>query len=163
MSPWSYFFSALALLTIMLCCMFPLAPHPVKLAAVYCSMTLIICILCTLTVRSLLALSSWVVLGRSLWLFPHLLSDVRAPAPSTPHLPVHFTCFGLKITPFLCCVQLCLVVAATSEAVTWASSDMTCRHMSCGVFGRSLCLFAAQKCIVDAQRAARSAHRRIGP
>ncbi|KAK9907282.1 hypothetical protein WJX75_000641 [Coccomyxa subellipsoidea] len=74
-SPWSYFFSALALLTIMLCCMFPLAPHPVKLAAVYCSMTLIICILCTLTVRSLLALSSWVLLGRSLWLFPHLLSD----------------------------------------------------------------------------------------
>ena len=86
-SPWSYFFSALALLTIMLCCMFPLAPHPVKLAAVYCSMTLIICILCTLTVRSLLALSSWVLLGRSLWLFPHLLSDVRAPAPG-PTLPV---------------------------------------------------------------------------
>ena len=81
MSPWSYLFSALALITIMLCCMFPLAPHPVKLAAVYVSMTLIICILATLTVRSLLALSSWVLLGRSLWLFPHLLSDVR-PRPS---------------------------------------------------------------------------------
>lgn len=74
-SPWSYVFSALALVAVVLCCMFPLAPHPVKLAAVYCSMTLIICILCTLIVRSLIALSTWVVLGRSLWLFPYLLSD----------------------------------------------------------------------------------------
>ncbi len=90
-SPWSYLFSALALITIMLCCMFPLAPHPVKLAAVYVSMTLIICILATLTVRSLLALSSWVLLGRSLWLFPHLLSDVRPSAlNSLPHAcPCH--------------------------------------------------------------------------
>lgn len=49
----------------------------VKLTAVYCSMTLICLIMGTLLVRGALGLVTWVVLGRSLWLFPYLLSEVR--------------------------------------------------------------------------------------
>ncbi len=75
-SPYFYVLSGLVLVTIMLFCLFPLAPHPVKLAAVYVSMALIVVILLTLLVRGIVALVTWVALGRSLWLFPHLLSEV---------------------------------------------------------------------------------------
>ena len=54
-----------------------LAPvRRVKLAAVYLSMTLLCLIFAVLLVRSLLALVTWVALGRCLWLFPYLLSEV---------------------------------------------------------------------------------------
>jgi hypothetical protein len=60
----------------------------VKLAAVYMSMTLLSLIMVTLLVRALLALVTWVALGRSLWLFPYLLSEVRCPCqPRGPALP----------------------------------------------------------------------------
>lgn len=106
-SPWSYLLSALALVAVMLCCMFPLAPHPVKLGAVYISMTLIILILCTLLVRSLLALSTWIILGRSLWLFPHLLSDVSNRPASLYCRPKRFlwNCIGYGV-----CVRQELIV-----------------------------------------------------
>lgn len=54
----------------------PGALRRVKLAAVYLSMTLLCLIFAVLLVRSLLALVTWVALGRCLWLFPYLLSEV---------------------------------------------------------------------------------------
>ena len=53
------------------------AVRRVKLAAVYLSMTLLCLIFAVLLVRSLLALVTWVALGRCLWLFPFLLSEVQ--------------------------------------------------------------------------------------
>lgn len=58
----------------------PGALRRVKLAAVYLSMTLLCLIFGVLIVRSLLALVTWVALGRCLWLFPYLLSEVP-PSP----------------------------------------------------------------------------------
>ena len=43
-------------------------------------MTLLCLIFAVLLVRSLLALVTWVALGRCLWLFPFLLSEARPPA-----------------------------------------------------------------------------------
>ena len=43
---------------------------------VYASMALIIAIVSLVSVRAVLALASWAAIGRSLWLFPHLLSEV---------------------------------------------------------------------------------------
>ena len=51
----------------------------VKLAAVYLSMTLLSLIMVILLVRAVIASATWVALGRSLWLFPYLLSEVRGP------------------------------------------------------------------------------------
>ena len=57
-----------------------LGARRVKLAAVYLSMTLLCLIFAVLLVRSLLALVTWVALGRCLWLFPFLLSEARPQA-----------------------------------------------------------------------------------
>ncbi len=75
-SPWYYVLCGLAFLGITLCTMFPLAPRPIKLVALYVSMTLIIVIFSVLLVRGLVAMTTWILLGRSLWIFPHLLSEV---------------------------------------------------------------------------------------
>ena len=56
-----------------------LRPPQVKLAAVYLSMTLLSLIMIILLVRAVIALATWVALGRSLWLFPYLLSEARKP------------------------------------------------------------------------------------
>ncbi|KAK9839798.1 hypothetical protein WJX81_002420 [Elliptochloris bilobata] len=74
-SPWLFALSALLVVVVMALCLFPLAPHWVKLAAVYLSMTLLCLIFAVLLVRGLLALVTWVALGRCLWLFPFLLSE----------------------------------------------------------------------------------------
>lgn len=60
---------------VILFCLFPLAPQPIKLAVVYLSMTLLILIAVVITVRTLIAAVSWIALGRALWLFPHLLAE----------------------------------------------------------------------------------------
>ena len=75
-SPWYYVLCGLAFLGITLCTMFPLAPRPIKLVALYVSMTLIIIIFSVLIIRGLVAMTTWILLGRSLWIFPHLLSEV---------------------------------------------------------------------------------------
>ena len=75
-SPWYYVLCGLAFLGITLCTMFPLAPRPIKLVALYVSMTLIIIIFSVLLIRGLVAMTTWILLGRSLWIFPHLLSEV---------------------------------------------------------------------------------------
>ena len=78
-SPWYYVLCGLAFLGITLCTMFPLAPRPIKLVALYVSMTLIIVIFSVLIVRGLVAMTTWIPTGRSLWIFPNLLSEVCAP------------------------------------------------------------------------------------
>ena len=75
-SPWYYVLCGLAFLGITLCTMFPLAPRPIKLVALYVSMTLIIIIFSVLLIRGVVAMTTWILLGRSLWIFPHLLSEV---------------------------------------------------------------------------------------
>ena len=68
----------LLVVAVLAVCLFPLAPNPIKLAVVYLSMFLIILIFAVLIVRSIIASITWVMLGRCLWLFPHLLSEVGA-------------------------------------------------------------------------------------
>ena len=85
----------LAFLGITLCTMFPLAPRPIKLVALYMSMTLIIVIFSVLLVRGLVAMTTWILLGRSLWIFPHLLSEVQIPDQQALHTPV--LCGALRL------------------------------------------------------------------
>ena len=77
-SPYIWLLSVLLAVIVIGFCLFPLAPHWAKLAVVYTSAGLIIAIVVLIAVRSVLALATWGALGRSLWLFPHLLSEVRA-------------------------------------------------------------------------------------
>jgi hypothetical protein len=46
---------------------------------VYTSKALLSALLAIVVVRSIIAGISWVAMGRSLWLFPYLLSEVRVP------------------------------------------------------------------------------------
>jgi len=75
-SPYLFLFSCLLVVVVILFCLFPLAPQPIKLAVVYFSMALLIAIAVVMVVRTLLASVTWIAMGRALWLFPHLLSDV---------------------------------------------------------------------------------------
>ena len=77
-SPWLFVLSVLLVVVVILSCLFPLAPQPIKLAVVYTSMTLLIVLFTVISVRTVLAAVSWIALGRPLWLFPYLLSEVRA-------------------------------------------------------------------------------------
>lgn len=74
-SPYLFLFSTLLVVVVILFCLFPLAPQPIKLAVVYLSMALLIAIAIVILVRTLLASVTWITLGRALWLFPHLLAD----------------------------------------------------------------------------------------
>jgi len=74
-SPYLFLFSCLLVVVVILFCLFPLAPQPIKLAVVYFSMALLIAIAVVMVVRTLLASVTWIAMGRALWLFPHLLSD----------------------------------------------------------------------------------------
>lgn len=58
-------------------CLFPLAPNWVKIGVFYLTAGLLCLILATLALRSALALSSWLLTGRTLWLLPNVLSEVR--------------------------------------------------------------------------------------
>ena len=77
-SPWLFVLSVLLVVVVILSCLFPLAPQPIKLAVVYTSMTLLIVFFTVISVRTVLAAISWIALGRPLWLFPYLLSEVSA-------------------------------------------------------------------------------------
>lgn len=75
-SPYRFLFAVLLVVVVMMFCLFPLAPQPIKLAVVYLSMTLLTLIFSVLTVRSILAAVTWISTGKTVWLFPHMLSDV---------------------------------------------------------------------------------------
>lgn len=101
----------LAFLGITLCTMFPLAPRPIKLVALYVSMTLIIVIFSVLIVRGLVAMTTWILLGRSLWIFPHLLSEVRLRALACSGRDEDLSCLSHTMLGHFCqpdCVAICL-------------------------------------------------------
>lgn len=75
-SPWTYVIAVLGVLGVLLACLFPLAPYPVKAAVFYLAASLLAVILGILTLRLLLASVSWVVSGHTVWLLPNILSDV---------------------------------------------------------------------------------------
>ena len=75
-SPWRFLFAVLLVIVVLLLCLFPLAPQPVKLGVVYLSMTLLIVIFTVIAIRSVIAAVTWISTGRTLWLFPNMLSDV---------------------------------------------------------------------------------------
>lgn len=79
-SPWLFVMSVLLVAVVLLFCLFPLAPQPVKLAVVYTSMALLILIFSVITVRTVVASVTWLALGRTLWLFPYMLSEVSNPS-----------------------------------------------------------------------------------
>ena len=75
-SPWLYLWASLATLGVLLACMFPLAPAPIKLAVFYVCATLVVAILAVLSLRSFVGAVSWILSGSTLWLLPNLLSEV---------------------------------------------------------------------------------------
>ena len=74
-SPYAWVYSALVVTAVLAACLFPLAPHWVKLGAFYASSGLLAALTALLTVRGLLALGTWLTVGRAVWLFPLLLDE----------------------------------------------------------------------------------------
>jgi len=74
-SPYAWVYSALVVTAVLAACLFPLAPHWVKLGAFYASSGLLAALTALLTVRGLLALGTWLAAGRAVWLFPLLLDE----------------------------------------------------------------------------------------
>lgn len=58
------------------CCLFPLAPDWAKVVVFYASAGLLSLMLGVLALRGALALGSWVLTGRTVWLLPNLMSEV---------------------------------------------------------------------------------------
>jgi len=73
---WLFYAGAGALL---LCCaavpLYPLAPHPVRLAVLYLLLALLGLIVGTVAIRGLVFSLVWILTGRALWLLPNLLSE----------------------------------------------------------------------------------------
>ena len=59
-------------------CLFPLAPNWAKLGVFYASSGLLMAILALLLLRSVLAVSTVLASGRTLWLLPNLMSEASA-------------------------------------------------------------------------------------
>jgi hypothetical protein len=55
--------------------LYPLAPHPVRLAVLYLLLALLTVIVGTITVRAIVFSAVWILTGYSLWLLPNLLSE----------------------------------------------------------------------------------------
>ena len=70
-----YVLSGLAALSVILVCLFPIAPYWFKAGVVYLLMALLIVIIAILLVRSLIAAISWIATGRTVWLLPNALAD----------------------------------------------------------------------------------------
>jgi len=98
----------------------------VKLAAVYLSMTLLCLIFAVLIVRGVLALVTWVALGRCLWLFPFLLSEARRGRPP-PCRPTHH---GRRLSPLCACGRADPSVAAPAAYAEQASRLCQLSHPS---------------------------------
>mmetsp|Transcript_22466 Transcript_22466/g.31238 ORF Transcript_22466/g.31238 Transcript_22466/m.31238 type:complete len:363 (+) Transcript_22466:177-1265(+) len=74
-SPWTYLGSALLVVVTIACCLFPLAPHWVKLAVLYMCLCLLGLIFVVCIVRGMVFGIIWVLFGKHLWLLPNLFSD----------------------------------------------------------------------------------------
>jgi translocation protein SEC62 len=55
--------------------LYPLAPHPVRLAVLYLLLALLSVIVGTVSIRGVVFSAVWILTGHSLWLLPNLLSE----------------------------------------------------------------------------------------
>jgi translocation protein SEC62 len=74
-SMWSYIWAAVMVVVVLAACLFPLAPHWVRLAVVYLSAGLLSLILALILTRSVVAVVTWVGTGRTVWIMPNMLAD----------------------------------------------------------------------------------------
>ncbi|PRW58596.1 Translocation sec62 [Chlorella sorokiniana] len=74
-SPWAYVWTALIPLAVVGACLFPLAPNWAKVGVFYLTAGLLALILGVLALRSVVALATWLVSGRTLWLLPNVMSE----------------------------------------------------------------------------------------
>ncbi|KAI7845608.1 hypothetical protein COHA_000894 [Chlorella ohadii] len=74
-SPWAYVWTALIPLAVVGACLFPLAPNWAKVGVFYLTAGLLALIMGVLALRGALALATWLVSGRALWLLPNVMSE----------------------------------------------------------------------------------------
>lgn len=74
---WTVFVAVAVAAAVIGVCLFPLAPNGVKLAAFNVSLGLLLAIVGVVVLRALLALATWILLGRALWFLPLLLDDAK--------------------------------------------------------------------------------------
>ncbi len=74
-SPWTYLLSALVVVFTIGCCLFPLAPHHIRIWVVYSLLGLLSFLLGLLLLRYVLFSAFWIITGGELWLFPNMTSD----------------------------------------------------------------------------------------
>uniref|UniRef100_A0A7S0R9Q2 Translocation protein SEC62 n=1 Tax=Pyramimonas obovata TaxID=1411642 RepID=A0A7S0R9Q2_9CHLO len=74
-SMWMYAGSAGVVVLTISCCLFPLAPHWLKLGVLYLCLCLLGVIFAICIVRALIFVAFWVLFGKHLWLLPHLFSE----------------------------------------------------------------------------------------
>ena len=72
---WVYVVSALCAVGVVLVCLFPVAPSWIKIAVMYASTTLLGFIVSFLGVRGVIALMSYILTGRTVWVLPNSLDD----------------------------------------------------------------------------------------
>lgn len=73
--PWVYAVSALSAVGVILLCLFPIAPNWVKIGVLYSLAGLLAILIGILIVRGLIALASYIFVGRTVWILPNLLDD----------------------------------------------------------------------------------------
>lgn len=76
-SPYLWIGSVLIAVIVLAACLFPLAPYKVKLVVVYLSMGVLMVLMGSLLLRGAVAGATWMAIGRSFWLLPNVLSEVR--------------------------------------------------------------------------------------
>ena len=72
---WVYVVSALSAVGVVLLCLFPVAPSSVKISVMYAATGLLVLLTSFLMVRGVIALLSYLVTGRTVWVLPNSLDD----------------------------------------------------------------------------------------
>ena len=72
---WVYVVSALCAVGVILVCLFPVAPSWIKIGVVYLLSGLLALMIGSLIVRGLIALSSFIFTGNTVWILPNVLDD----------------------------------------------------------------------------------------
>jgi translocation protein SEC62 len=75
MPTWVYVVSALCAVGVVLLCLFPVAPTWVKIGVMYFSTTVLAVVTSLLVIRMVIALLSYIVSGRTVWVYPNVLDD----------------------------------------------------------------------------------------